>query len=120
MKTVSVLCVAAALMLGVAGPATAAVTQTEGLALEAINNGNWNQAEAELRSGLAETPNDPMKLLNLAFVLQKSGRADEAAGIYQQVLQHKANPLVAIGSSSKLRPARAKQLAKRGMAALEK
>lgn len=121
MRTVSVLCVGAAMMFGVTGAALAdATTQTEGLGFEAIQSGNWSQAEAELRAGLAQTPNDPMKLLNLAYVLQKSGRADEAAGIYGQVLQLDRDPLVAVGSESNTRPMRAKLLAKKGMASLDK
>jgi Flp pilus assembly protein TadD len=117
MKTVSVLCVGAAFMFGLAGSAMAdATAQTEGLAFEAIQAGNWTQAESELRAGLAKTPSDPMKLLNLAYVLQKSGRADEAAGVYGQVLQLDRDPLVAIGPD---RPMRAKILAKKGMASLK-
>ena len=93
MKTVSVLCVGAAMMIGAMGSALAdATSQTEGLAFEAIAQGNWTAAEAELRAGLAQTPTDPMKLLNLAYVLQKSGRSDEAAGIHDpswlQTIRH--------------------------------
>ncbi len=121
MKTVSVLCVAVGLMFGAVGPTIAAeVGQSDGLALKAIEGGNWAQAEAELRAGLASTPSDPMKLLNLAYVLQKSGRAQEAAGIYEQVLQLDGNPVLAFGSNAEPRPARAKALAKKGMASLQK
>lgn len=125
MKNVSMLCAGAVVsvvaMVGLAVPAAAdATTQTDGVAYEAIQGGNWSQAEAELRTGLVQTPNDPMKLLNLAYVLQKSGRADEAAGVYAQVLQLDRDPLVAIGSDSNTRPMRAKLLAKRGMASLDK
>ncbi|MGE4064902.1 MAG: hypothetical protein AB7E79_16175 [Rhodospirillaceae bacterium] len=121
MRTVPVLCAAAALMLSAAGSAEAGeVVEREGLALEAIASGNWSVAEAELRAGLVKTPNDPMKLLNLAYVLQKSGRAQEAAAVYGQVLVVDSNPLVAVGSSANPRPARAKQLAMKGIASLEK
>ncbi len=121
MRTVSVLCVGAAMMLGAMGPASAdATTQSEGLAYEAIQSGNWSQAEAELRAGLAVTPNDPKKLLNLAFVLQKVGKADEAAGVYGQVLQLDRDPLLAFGTEVNTRPMRAKLLAKKGMASLSK
>jgi len=117
MKKFSGMCVGVALMLGFAG---AAAAQDDGLAYESIQAGNWGQAEAELRAGLSQTPNDPMKLLNLAFVLQKSGKADEAAGVYAQVLQLDRDPLVAIGSETNTRPMRAKLLARKGMAALDK
>ena len=121
MKTVSLLCVGAAFLLGAAGPAVAdAMSQTEGLAYQAIQNSDWNAAEAELRAGLARTPDDPKKLLNLAFVLQKVGKTDEAAGIYEQVLQLDRDPLLAFGTEINTRPMRAKLLAKKGMASLEK
>ncbi len=121
MKTVSVLCVGAAMMFGAMGSALAdATSQTDGLAFDAIAQGNWTAAEAELRAGLSQSPNDPMKLLNLAYVLQKSGRGDEAAGIYGQVLTLDRDPLVAVGPESNTRPMRAKLLAKKGMAALDK
>ena len=121
MRIVSLLCVGAALMLGSIGPATAdAMTQSEGLAYGAIQNGDWSAAEAELRAGLVQTPDDPKKLLNLAFVLQKVGKADEAAAVYEQVLQLDRDPLLAYGTEINTRPMRAKLLAKKGMAALEK
>lgn len=121
MKKLTIACVGAALMFAVAGPVAAdATAENEGLAFEAIQDGNWTQAETELRAGLEQMPNDPMRLLNLAYVLQKSGRSDEAASVYAQVLQLDRDPLVAIGSDSNTRPMRAKLLAKRGMASLEK
>lgn len=122
MKRVFVLCSAAAMMLA-AAPAMADgdVVESEGLALGAISGGNWTQAEAELRAGLQADPNDAMKLLNLAYVLKKSGRAEEAAGLYARVLVLNENPLVAVGSSSdSVRPERAKLLAKKAMASLQK
>jgi len=121
MRTVSVLCVGAAMMFGIMGPASAdATTQSEGLAYEAIQSGNWSRAEAELRAGLAVTPDDPKKLLNLAFVLQKTGKAEEAAGVYGRVLQLDRDPLLAFGTEVNTRPMRAKLLAKKGMASLSK
>ena len=121
MRTVSVLGVGAAMIFGAMGPVLAdATSQTEGLAFEAIAQGNWSAAETELRASLAQSPNDPMKLLNLAYVLQKSGRGDEAAGIYGQVLTLDRDPLVAVGPQSNPRPMRAKLLAKKGMASLDK
>lgn len=121
MKLVSMLCVGAALMFGVTGSALAdAATASEGLALQAIQDGKWSEAESELRAGLAQNPSDPKRLLNLAYVLQKAGKADEAASIYAQVLQLDRDPLVAVGSDSSVRPMRAKIIAKKGMAALER
>lgn len=93
----------------------------EGVAYDAMVNGQWSQAEALLRQQLAQNPNDPTRLLNLAFVLQNSGKQAEAAKVYQQVLQLNQNPLVAVDDPYLLsHPERAKQVARKGMAALEK
>ena len=115
-KFLTVLCGVAALA---AAPAMAATTEADDLGYKAIQSGNWKDAETQLRAGLDKNPNDPMRLLNLAYVLQKAGRADEAASVYEQVLQLDRDPLVAVGPDSKVRPARAKLLAKRGMASLD-
>jgi len=93
--------------------------ETDTLAYQAIQKGQWAEAESRLRQGLAQNPNDPMRLLNLAYVLQSTGRAAEAGSVYEQVLQLDRDPLVAVGSDSKVRPTRAKILAKKGMASLD-
>jgi tetratricopeptide (TPR) repeat protein len=90
-----------------------------GLAYEAIQKGQWSEAETILRQGLAQDPNDPMRLLNLAYVLQSSGRSAEATSVYEQVLQLDRDPLVAVGPDKRIKAARAKILAKKGMAAIQ-
>lgn len=108
-----VLTCAVALTLGV--PAFAADT-----AYQAMVDGKWSQAETLLRQGLAQNPNDTSRMLNLAFVLQNSGKQAEAAAIYQKVLQLDSNPLVAVDDPYVLsRPERAKQVARKGMASIE-
>lgn len=108
-----VLTCAVALALG--APAFAADT-----AYQAMVDGKWSQAETLLRQGLAQNPNDTSRMLNLAFVLQNSGKQAEAAAIYQKVLQLDSNPLVAVDDPYVLsRPERAKQVARKGMAAIE-
>ncbi len=106
---------------GRAGIATLAqaTTPSDAFAYQAIQKGRWEEAERALRSGLTQNPNDPMRLLNLAYVLQSTGRRDEAASVYEKVLQLDRDPLVAVGPDSKVRPARAKIVARKGMAALE-
>ncbi len=105
-----------ALAAALSVPAVAA----EGVAYDAMVNGQWSQAETLLRQALAQNPNDPSRLLNLAFVLQNSGKQTEAAAIYQQVLQLNFNPLVAVDDPYVLsRPERAKQVARKGIASLE-
>jgi tetratricopeptide (TPR) repeat protein len=118
MKSILMTCVVAAGLMG--SPAFASSSsETSTLAYEAIQKGQWTEAETILRQGLAENPDDPMRLLNLAYVLQNTGRATEAANVYEQVLQLDRDPLVAVGPEKKVRPARAKILAKKGMAAIE-
>lgn len=106
-----------ALAAALSAPAFAA----EGIAYDAMVNGQWGQAETLLRQALAQNPNDPSRLLNLAFVLQNQGKQAEAAGIYQQVLKLNQNPLVAVDDPYVLsHPERAKQVARKGIASIEK
>lgn len=120
MKTgiASILGMVALCAIAAAPAAAEANRDAAGIGYEAIQAGNWAEAESQLRSELAKDPNNPMRLLNLAYVLQKAGRAKEAADIYTQVLQHNSDPLVAVGPDSDVRPMRAKIVAKKGMAAL--
>jgi len=113
-------CFGIALLIGAASPVLAeAGADANNLGYQAIQDGKWAEAESQIRAGLAQNPKDPMRLLNLAYVLQNTGRQDEAAGVYEQVLQLDRDPLVAVGADSKVRPMRAKILAKKGMASLE-
>ncbi len=119
MKQILMTCVMAAGLMSV--PALASSSpEASGVASKAILKGNWKEAEALLRQALAQNPNDATQLLNLAFVLQNTGRQTEAASVYQHVLQMDHNPVVAVNDPYRLpQPARAKHLAKKGMASLE-
>ncbi len=90
-------------------------TSASDLGYSAIQQGDWAKAELQLRAELKANPSDPMRMLNLAYVLQSQGRADEAATLYQSVLELDQDPLVAIGSESKPRPMRAKLVAKKAI-----
>ena len=114
MKKLLAACFGAALMVG-----SAAQAADDKVAFGAIQSKNWTEAEAQLRAGLQAEPNDPMKLLNLAYVLQNTGRKAEANDVYQQVLTLNRDPLVAIGPDDNVKSARAKIVAKKGMASLE-
>ncbi len=89
------------------------------LGYESIQQGNWVAAETQLRTELSENPHDPMRLLNLAYVLQSQGKSEEAAQVYQTVLELDQDPLVDVGSDKRARPMRAKLVARKGMSALE-
>jgi Tfp pilus assembly protein PilF len=87
----------------------------ETVAYDAMQKGQWAQAETLLRQQLAQAPNDAIHLLNLAYVLKNSGRESEAAATYEQVLQLDRNPAVVLESE---RQVRAKRLAKMGIDSL--
>jgi Flp pilus assembly protein TadD len=89
------------------------------LGFSAIQAGQWSQAESQLRQELVATPNDPMRLVNLAFVLQQQGRNSEAAAVYRQVLALNSNPIVAVGSQDNVKGVRVKSVASKGIARLE-
>lgn len=97
---------AAALM---ASPSFAA-SKADAPVYEAVQAGNWAQAETMLRDALKANASDPVAMLNLAYVLQNTGRAAEAVSLYEQVLQQDKNPAVAIGQDDRMR---AKILAKK-------
>ncbi len=118
MKKFLAVCALATLSLSTV--AMSAADTTAGTASEAIMKRQWPEAESLLRQGLAQNPNDASRLLNLAFVLQNTDRSAEAAKVYQQILQLQQNPVVAVADPYTLgQPARAKRLAKQGMASLE-
>ena len=53
------------------------------LALAAIRDGDWSAAETRL----ASDADDPARLLNLAHVFRRTGRAAEAQYLYTRVLE---------------------------------
>lgn len=85
----------------------------------AIAAKDWVKAETQLRQELDAAPGDPMRLVNLAFVLQQQGRNTEATQVYQQVLEAKSNPKVAIGADGDSKAVRVKAIASRGLEAIE-
>lgn len=98
-----------------AAPAFADDPASEAQVYDAVQDRQWGVAERLLREGLQKDPNDSMQLLNLAFVLQSSGRKTEAADLYARVLTLDSNPIVTLDSDTRLS---AKILAKRRMASI--
>ncbi len=119
MKNILMTSVFAAGLMSV--PAFASSTDASGPAYDAILKGQWAEAESMLRQGLAQNPQDASRLLNLAFVLQNTGRQAEATGVYEKVLQLNSNPVVAVADpyTIAVHPTRAKHIARKGMATLE-
>lgn len=96
-----------------------APAQTD-LGYGAIESGNWASAEKQLRTELSTTPDDPMRLVNLAYVLQQQGRGAEAAELYRKVLAMNSNPKVAVGPDERnVKAVRVKSLANKGIASIE-
>ena len=114
MKLKTVFFLACAISLGGYANADDAANASD-LGYGSIQQGKWTAAETQLRAELKSNPGDPMRMLNLAYVLQSQGRAEEAANLYQSVLELDQDPLVAVGSDSKTRPMRAKLVAKKAM-----
>lgn len=58
-------------------------------ATQFIHKADWSEAEQALRAGDMD---DPLLQLNLAYVLRKMDREDEAAAIYAAIIEGTANP----------------------------
>jgi tetratricopeptide (TPR) repeat protein len=118
MKNILMTCVVVAGFMSI--PTAACASEANSVASDAIMAGNWTKAETLLRKGLAQNPQDATRLLNLAFVLQNTGRQAEATRVYEKVLQLSSNPVIAVADPYTLsQPARAKRVAKKGMASIE-
>src|SRR5215472_7227792 len=87
------------------------------LGVAAIRNHDWATAERVLREGLQQDPNDLSRQMNLAWVYAQTGRKDEAAVLYREILKRDqdrfaSNPGTNARSMS--------LLAKQGLALLDK
>lgn len=84
-KTVLAL-VGAASVVTTGAAAQTAPSQAQTYGFNAIARGDLNAAEARLIAQRAEEPNEPSVLLNLAYIYGRTGRADEATALYNQIL----------------------------------
>jgi Flp pilus assembly protein TadD len=114
MNRLSVVIVAA--MLGVPAASAATQTRNDPYAHDAIEAGNFGEAEASLRAQLALEPSKPELLLNLAAIYARTNRLDAAQTMYDRAMQAEnvsllLKPDVALDSHA---------IAKRGMAKLER
>ncbi len=57
------------------------------LGYEAIKNHDWSTAEQQLKAGLQQEPGNMSAQLNLAWVYAQTGRKDEAAALYRDILR---------------------------------
>jgi Flp pilus assembly protein TadD len=107
------------LLTAFAGPALAADRQPDADAsgYDVIRSGDLDQAAQMLGEARETGKSDPFQLLNLAYVMQKQGRTDEAADVYKQILQLDQNPYAQMASGD---ARRVKSIARDGLAYLDK
>lgn len=75
-----------------ASDATGQPSATLGDAIQALHQGNYVRAEAELRVLSATNPNSPEILDNLGIVYQLQGNTDDAVELFERVLKIKRLP----------------------------
>jgi pentatricopeptide repeat protein len=96
MRKVMAVALGGVAMLAMAGPAQAQDTGKR-YGYTAIERSDLAGAEARLIAQRAAEPNEPAVLINLAHVYGKTGRPDEAAALYQEILRNE-NVLMALGN----------------------
>src|SRR6476619_6634636 len=64
-----------------------AVRADDDLGVAAIRNHDWTTAEQVLREGLQQDPANVSRQLNLAWVYAQTGRKQEAAALYREILK---------------------------------
>ena len=57
------------------------------LGYDAIKNHDWATAEQQLKAGLQQDPGNLSRQLNLAWVYAQTGRKEEAAALYRDILK---------------------------------
>ena len=64
-----------------------AVRAEDDVAFQAIKNHDWATAEQQLKAGLQQEPGNLSRQLNLAWVYAQTGRKEEAATLYRDILR---------------------------------
>ena len=112
-----VLTVAAMLSLPlVAGATSPATPPADDVGFRAILAQDWPTAEKQLLAGLEKDPSNVFRQLNLAWVYSQTGRKEEAAMIYQNILMSDRD-LLAADQSGQGRSVKA--LAERGLSLVQ-
>jgi len=71
----------------------------DGAAYQAIKNHDWATAEQQLKAGLQVDPRNLSRQLNLAWVYAQTGRKDEAAALYRDILRHDQDRVASLSGS---------------------
>jgi Tfp pilus assembly protein PilF len=93
-----------------------AAPPADDVAYRAILNRDWGTAERQLLVGLEKDPTNVFRQLNLAWVYAQTGRKDEAAMIYRQILMADQDQVAAVRSGE---GRSVKALAERGLRMVE-
>jgi Tfp pilus assembly protein PilF len=94
-----------------------AVRADDDVAFRAIQNRDWVTAEQQLKAGLQQDPGNLSRQLNLAWVYAQTGRKEEAAALYREILRRDQDRVVTLSERDGTPVA---QLARRGLALLGK
>ena len=86
------------------------------LGARAIVDKDWQTAEAQILVGLEQHPGDVFRLLNLAAVYGQTGRENEAAAIYRDILESDSERVAALATGAS-QPVQS--VAERGLLLLE-
>ena len=100
---------ASAMMIPVAARAA------DDVAYDAIKNHNWAAAEQQLKAGLQQDPGNLSAQLNLAWVYAQTGRKDEAAALYREILRRDQDRIATLSRNN---GPSMEVLARRGLAML--
>lgn len=94
---------------------SSAALAADDLGYQAIKSHDWATAEQQLKAGLQQEPGNLSRQLNLAWVYAQTGRKEEAAALYRDILKRDQDRVATLsdrnGSSMT-------QLASRGLALL--
>ena len=101
----------------VAGATSPAAPPADDVAYRAILAHDWATAEKQLLAGLEKDPMNVFRQLNLAWVYSQTGRGDQAAMIYQNILMSDRD-LLAADQSGQGRSVKA--LAERGLSLVQR
>ncbi len=85
------------------------------LGTDAIKNHDWATAEQQLKAGLQQDPGNLSRQLNLAWVYAQTGRKDEAAALYRDILKRDQDRVATLSGHDGTPMA---MLAQRGLALL--
>lgn len=87
----------------------------KGWAYDDVVNKDWAKAEAILSDEVKAHPDDPFRLLNLAYVYTQADKPDDAVAVYERVLDLDENPVATLLTGEDVR---AKTIAEDALASI--